>query len=499
MRPGRPAFRPSARAPGVALCLGLGAACAASRVPLPDPPRVLDPSELARWSKPPAPAPEVPSRLPLSISRLAFENGMHVTIVARPETLSTTISLNLPSMADPSAGRVTFMGVALRAGTMVSGGEVLMNPGLPGTTISVVTGRTGTTLAWEVLPRASDQGLLILGAFLLRPAFNLPDVAALAHQEVGEIARHSFSVPRMHELVHAAVPGLARPTSRDDAKSLVGMNRDLLLQIHAYTVRPEGAELIVVGPVDPDQVAAWAQTTFGAWRARRRADDPACAAWLGPVAPAHPEQARLERAQLQVVVGDFDPVVIVSVPGPAPESDDYLPFALLGDIIVERRAGTARVVRDMGATYGIHPSLQDEYAHFSLLDLGGQVDPELTRETLRAMVTDIRTLAESLQAVEVTNASRRRRHEIVASLGSNAAIAKLIRLQLRRGHDVRALPELLDEIARIDQDRCRDVARRFFSGAEPSLGVMGLAREVVDGLGLDVDVRYFVWRSGGHF
>jgi predicted Zn-dependent peptidase len=199
------------------------------------------------------------------------------------------------------------------------------------------------------------------------------------------------------------------------------------------------------------------------------------------------------------VVGDFDPVVIVSVPGPAPESDDYLPFALLGDIIVERRAGTARVVRDMGATYGIHPSLQDEYAHFSLLDLGGQVDPELTRETLRAMVTDIRTLAESLQAVEVTNASRRRRHEIVASLGSNAAIAKLIRLQLRRGHDVRALPELLDEIARIDQDRCRDVARRFFSGAEPSLGVMGLAREVVDGLGLDVDVRYFVWRSGGHF
>jgi predicted Zn-dependent peptidase len=466
---------------------------------LPDPPHVIDTSELARWSQPPAPAPEVPRRLPLSISRLALENGMHVTIVARPETLSTTISLHVPSMADPSAGRVTFMSAALRAGTMAPGGEVLVNPGLPGTTISVVTGRTGTTLAWEVLPRASDQGLLILGGFLLKPAFNLPDVAAQAHQEVGEIARHSFSVPRMHELVHAVVPGLARPTSREDAKGLVGMNRDLLLRIHACTVRPEGAELIVVGPVDPAQVAAWAHTIFGGWRAQRRADDPACADWLPPIAPAHPEQARLEHAQLQVVVGAFDPFVIVSVPGPAPESDDYLPFTLLAHIIVERRAGTARAFRDMGATYGIHPSMQDDYAHFSMLDLAGQVDPELARETLRAIVTDIRTLAESLQPAEITNASRRWRHEIIASLGSNAALAKLVRLQLRRGHDVRALPELLEEIAHIDQDRCRDVARRFLSGAEPSLGVMGLARKVVEGLGLDVDVRYFVWRSDGHF
>src|SRR5204863_289322 len=129
----------------------------------------------------------------------------------------------------------------------------------------------------------------------------------------------------------------------------------------------------------------WASAAFGAWRAARRADDPGCAAWLGPVAPVHPEQARLSRAQLQVAVGNFDPVVIVSVPGPAPESNDYLPFTLLAGIIARRSAGAAHVLRETGATYGIQARSDQSYAHLSVFDLAGQLEPAAAKEALRAM------------------------------------------------------------------------------------------------------------------
>jgi len=478
------------------ICCLVAGACAARKVAveLPGAPPPLGPRELEPWRRPPAPAPDVVRRLPLDVRRIALDNGMHVTVVPRPGTATTAIALHVPSMRDASDGPVAVMAEALRAGTHQAAGEMLINPKL-GAPIQIGTSNAGTVFSWEVLPRASALAVRLLAAFLLSPTFNPPDVTVQLRQALGRIERHSGSSDHMHDIVHAAFPGLKSPTPEDDAKGLIKLTPAILRQVHACTVRPEGAELVVVGPVTFEEVAAWAKVGLGGWRAMRPSADPSCAEWLRPQAPLHPEQARLSRTQLQIVYGEFDPVMIVSVPGPDPTSEDYLAFSLLTEIVAARGAGASRALRDMGATYGVNGSLYDGYAGLSLFDLFGQIDPEVSQNALRSLVADIRTVAKTLGPNEFNPVARHWRNEVVNSLGSNTAVASWVFWQLRRKREASALPELLGEIARIDVARCRDVAERWLSSAQPSIGVMGLPGRFVDGLGLDVHVTKFYWTN----
>jgi len=477
----------------VAFSAVLGGACAGRSVAVevPSAAPALGPTELAAWTSPPAPAADVVRRLPLAIRRATLDNGVHVTVVARPGTSTTAIALRVPSMRDSSTGPVAVMAAALRAGTRQAGDEMLINPKL-GQGIGIETSNTGTTFTWEVLPRASATAVRLLGAFVLSPAFNPPDVAVWQHQADGHILRYSTSIARLHDVVHSAFHGLERPTPEEDRKGLVKLTPAVLRAVHSCTLRPEGVELVVAGPISFEEVHAWAQAAFGGWRAARRSDDPACAAWLLPPAPAHPEQARLSRMELRIVYGRFDPEVVISVLGPDPTSDDYLTFGLLGQILAGRGAGASRALRDLGATYGIHGASHDDYAHLSLFDLSGQVDPEAAQDSLRKLLADIHTIADNLEGAELSRAVRRWRNEVIDSLASNRAAAEWALWQLRRGHEVSALPELLDEIGRVDLARCRDVGHRWLSAAQPSVGLMGLGR-FERGLDLDVHVRRSYW------
>ena len=469
-------------------------ACAARRVAveLPGTPPPLAPQDLALWKNPPPQAPDVVTRLPLDVRRIALDNGVHVTVVARPGTATTAIALRVPSMRDASNGPVAVMAKALRAGTRSGRDDLLINPKL-GEPIGIDTSNAGTLFSWEVLPRASATALGLLAAFALSPTFNPPDVTVHLRQELGLIQRHSGSLAHMHEIVHSAFPGLKGPTPEADAKGLVKMTPAMLRQVHACTLRPEGTELVVVGPVAFEDVATWAKAAFGGWRAARPPADPACAEWVRPPVPAHPELARLSRMELLIVYGYFDPVMIVSVPGPDPVSEDYLTFSLLTEVLAARSASASRALRDLGATYGIRGSSFDEYAGLSLFDLSGQIDPEAAQEALRTLVADMRTIADNLEAPEVSVVARRWRNEVVTSLGSNSATARWMFWQLRRGREASTFPALLGEIAGIDLARCRDVARRWLSPAQPSIGVMGLPGRFVKGLGLDVRVNKFYW------
>jgi len=477
----------------VAISAVLGSACAGRSVAVevPSAAPALGPGELAAWASPPAPAPDVVRRLPLTIRRATLDNGMHVTVIARPGTSTTAIALRVPTMRDSSTGPIAVMAEALRAGTRQGSDEMLINPKL-GRGIDIATSNTGTTFSWEVLPQASETAVRLLGAFVLSPAFNPPDVAVWQHQEHAQILRYSTSFARLHDIVHSAFPGLERPTPEEDRQGLVKLTPTVLRAVHACTLRPEGVELIVAGPVSFEEVQGWAKAALGGWHAARRSDDPQCAAWLLPPAPAHPERARLSRTELQIVYGRSDPVVLVSVLGPDPTSEDYLTFSLLTEILVDRGASASRALRDLGATYGIHGSSHDDYVHLSLFDLSGQVDPEAAQESLRKLLADIHSIADNLEAAELARVVRRWRNEVVDSLGSNKAAVQWGFWQLRRGREVSTLPDLLEEIAHLDLARCRDVARRWLSTAQPSIGLMGFGR-FERGLGLDAHVRKFYW------
>lgn len=495
----RPAPKcPARRLAAITCVLAAGCAGRARELQLPAAPPVLGPEELAPWSKPPAPAADVARRLPLAVERIALDNGLHLTVVARPDTSSTVVALRVPSMRDAGSGVVAVMADALRAGTRPGGGEMLINPKLGGP-IQIRTSNSGTTFSWEVLPRASATAVKLLAAFVLRPAFNPPDVTVRLHQDLARIQRYSGSLDRMKDIVHSAFPGVARPAPEADAEGLLKVTPAALRTVHACTLRPEGAELVVVGPLAVEQVKAWAREAFGDWRAARPSADPVCAERLRPPAPPGVEPAPLSRAELQIVYGNFDPWVIVSVPGPAPESEDYLPFLLLTDTLAARSTGASHALRDVGETYQIVGTAVDDYAQVSLFDLSGQVDPEASQEALRTLVADIRSIGDNLTPSELSVVARRWRNVMFDSFDSNATVVRWIFRHLRRGRPVGTLADVPQEIEHLDVTRCREVAHRWLSRAQPSIGLTGMPGRVVQGLGIDVHVTRYYWSDVAAF
>jgi predicted Zn-dependent peptidase len=211
------------------------------------------------------------------------------------------------------------------------------------------------------------------------------------------------------------------------------------------------------------------------------------------VLAADPARTRLERGELQIIYGAaMDPLVIIDVPGPAIDSPDYVPFLLLTEVLESRRTGAAWDLRHAGGTYGIHARLVDGYPHLTLLELQGQVEPDMVQPALRGLVADLHGVATNLQESELEAVKRRARNGLVNWLTSNQAIATLALNHARRGLGVAQLLDSPNELERVDLARCREVAERWLSSSAPSMAVTG---PVGRGLDLHVNVRERRWTS----
>jgi predicted Zn-dependent peptidase len=468
----------------------LSAACASTRLPLPAPPPVRDVAQLSNWREPPPIAPEPETRLAWSVTRTQLANGLGVTVVSRPGTRSLAMQLRVPGAHDTSEGPVAVMAEALRAGTRHGKGEPLVNPQLGFVPIDIWTDSVGTTFLWQVLPRAGEQAVGLLADFVRSPAFVASEVEIRLRQELASIQRDSSSLAHVSSVARSSFPGLERPTYAEDARGLFKLKPAILRQVHTCTLRPEGAELVVVGPVEPEQVNGWATAAFGSWKPSAENDAAGCERWRKPATPLEPKASRLDAPLLQIIyAGRLDPWLFVVVPGPDVASDDFLPFALLAQVLDSRDSGSAKELRHMGATYGIHAGIYDRYAGLSLLELQGQVEASNAKAALRSLVEDIRGLASTLQESELDAVKRRWRNDIVNSFSANEAVAQRMHWQLRRGRNPEELPNLPNELMQVDVVRCRQVAERWLQNAQPSLTVAGVPVKLVQGLGLGVKVR----------
>ena len=468
-------------------------ACAPARPPLPPAPAAASPEQLAPWSQPPPLAPEERSDVQLSIKHAKLPNGLGVTVAVTKGT-ATSLQLWLPGARDRSQGAVTAMVNALRAGTRDNSKEPFFNPRIALTPIGSWTDAVGTTFYWRVPERGTQQALSLLGSYVRDPVFDQNEVQLQLQQQLASIRGASAPLNQLPQLARSGIPGLERPSNELDARGLFHLPPATLQQIHRCNLQPTNAELVVVGPVAPDSVVAWATAALGSWHADPAASAAACADWLTPALPEHPEQARRDRPLLLVIYGMLgDPWLTIDVPGPAIDSPDYLAFELLSKLLEEHHAGSARALRHAGATYGIHVDAYDRYPRLSVLEIRGQVEPEQAQRALRGLIEDIRSIAGRLDAAELEAVKRRWRTETVSSWAHSEGLAGALQWQLRRGHDAEELVKVLDEGQQIDVARCREVAERYLKQAQPSIAVTGLTQGIVKGLGLDAELRQVVW------
>jgi predicted Zn-dependent peptidase len=472
------------------LCILALCACAPARAPLPPPPPQKSLIELMPWEKPPPPAPEPVLSLPMSMQRVPLANGLNVTIVTRPETKLTALALWVPTAGDLSDGQVAVMADALRAGTRMKDNGVLVNPRLAFEPITVETDAAGTTLAWQALPRATAQALQLLSSFAFKPVFDPEETETRLRGALSAILDDANGIGHLAKLARRALPGLDIPTPEHDARGLFKLKPDVLRHVHRCTMLPRGAELSVVGPLPPERVEAWARAAFGDVAAAPR--DASCEG-LG-VAPFDPEQHALSRLELTIVYGgSFDPTLVITLPGPAPSSDDYPPFALMSELLQARDEGAAQALRHMGATYGIHMGLTSSFPGMTLLEVTGQVEPENAQNALRQIVEDMHALPETITEAQLDEVKRRARNAYINTLSDNRAVARSAIWQARRGRAPEALKEWPNEIMQISIERCREVARRWLADAQPSVAVAGVPVKLAQGLGLGAHVREMYW------
>lgn len=461
---------------------------------LPSPPPRVPQSELARWQQPPPLTREVPMRLRWTSTRVRLENGLGVTLIARPEGRTTAIRLWVPTARDVSDGPVTAMAECLRAGTRHGSGDVLLNPKLGGVSLEITTGQAGTYFEWDVLPQATKQAIELMNSFVLRPAFDEGEVKLRLQERIAAIQRWSGSLDHLVQTAYNGIPGLESPSPEQEIRALLKLGAKDMKELHGCTMLPATSELVVVGPMGPETVVPWITSTFSGWRAEMSPEDPACRRWALPAMPADPAKSTLSRIELQVVyASNPDPWLAMVVPGPGVESNDYLPFSLLGDVLTRRKDGSTQNMRHAGSTYGIHSEIRSGYQRFSSLELRGLVEPSMAQEAIQGIVADLHTIADTVTESELEDAKRAMRTRILHAFASNSAVASYALGQIRRGRDPRSLEELLNEPLQVSLAQTRQVANRWMASAVPSIAISGATRRLVVGLGLDVHVQRFYW------
>jgi len=498
------ALGPSAeRASGaarLAVCVCASAlACSAAPLPLPAAPAQKTSSELAHWQTPPPLAPERRLDLEWHVERERLGSGLGISAVSRPESAVTSIALWVPTARDTGHGAVAAMVEALRAGTLSSDGVTRIDPRLARQPIAVSTDANGSFFSWIVLPRATERALGWLGDFVTHPSFEPEATRIVLQQVLAVVQRDSGTARHIADVARDALPGIQIASPERDARGLFRLTPDVLRQVHRCALSARGAELVVVGPESAAEMLRWARAAFtgfgGSGASSRSApaaqDAAGCAEWA--LAADVDAASSRDRLDVQIIYGGaFDPWVVLVVPGPALDSDDYLPFALLARVLDGRDSGAARL-RHMGATYGIHSRIEEGYPGGVLLELEGQVAPDGAQGALRRLIEDIRGLSRSLQAPELEEVKRRWRTAFVNSLANDATLARAALWQLRRGRTPEAVKSLPDELSQITLERCREVAAKWLNDAQPSIAIAGLPVKLLRGLGFRTNVRRNYW------
>ena len=427
---------------------------------------------------------------PYPIHTRTLDNGLSVTVVTREGNSPTGLRLWLPSAADRSVGPVAVMSDALRAGTRVDANTVLVNPRLAYEPIHIDTRATGTTFSWQVLTRGTEAALGILGHFVFHPAFEPLATRERFQASLTRIQNHSVGLSHLADIARGALPGLELPTPEHDARGIFKLTPEALARVHRCVMSPAGAELVVAGPLGFEQVEPWARAAFGSIAAQP--SDPSCAEFSVP--PLSARSVKAEQIQLGIVYGGaFDPIAMMSMPGPAPSSPEYLPFSLLAEVLEARDVGSAQGLRHMGATYGIHFTVNDTFPGLSLLEVQGQIDQENIQMAVRQVIEDIRSLADTLSEDQLDEVKRRWRNGYVNALANNGALATAALGQIRRGQPPEALGQWPNELMKISVEQCRATARNWFADAQPSIAVAGLPGKLVRGLNLSARIRAMRW------
>ena len=358
---------------------------------LPEPPRSHAAAGIDRTRRP---SPAVPRAFePPTPERRRLSNGVEALVVERRGIPAVAFALVLDAggAGDPSSlpGLASFATAMLQEGTDGrNSSQIADEMEFMGSQLATATGRESTTLAAETLTRHFPRALEIAADLAQNAAFPEDEIARLRQERLTSLRRMkddpaAMAARLLPGLILGRESAFGHPLSGTE-ESVTAISRDDMAGYHRRRYRPDGATLVVVGDVSPDEAAQLGEQWLGGWRAAEDGDAPTAAPYNAPAASE-------TTLYLMDKPGAAQSVIRVGLPSVARRHPDYPALVLFnqlfGGLFTARLNMNLR--EDKGYSY-VYRSWIEWHRGFSLFMAGGGVQTAVTREAVEETLRELR-------------------------------------------------------------------------------------------------------------
>lgn len=409
------------------------------------------------------------------VRRERLDNGLTVVVASRPGVPLAAVRLlvRAGSSLDPAGrfGLAHLTASAVRRGTRRrTGAEVDAEVEALGAELGAGVDEDAASIGFSAPLEALPRLLGVLADVAMHPTFPAREVDRLRRREVAALA-HDLDEPGVvaDRAALAAAYG-AHPyghASEGRGRHLAAVRRGDLAAFHARHWRPSRATLLVVGPVDPEEVLALARRRLGGWRGAAGGE-----VEVAPPAPPAPgvlvvDRPELTQAQLRI-----------AGPGFPRSSADHpagvVAGAVLGGGFTSRLMEAIRVER--GLSYGVRARFASGRAG-GLFFVASFTKVETAGQLVQVALDELARFREGGPTEEELARVRGFLGGLYPlSLETHEAWAeKLAEVELY-GLPADEVGGFLDRIGRVDAEACRALARRLLPGERRVVVAVGPAR-----------------------
>ncbi len=409
---------------------------------------------------------------PLRVGRVAqttLDNGLAVMVVARPQVPRLEFRLTVPAGAalGPSAAVSELLSMGLPLGTR-SMDQAQLSERIQdlGGALQVHQDEDRLYLQAAALSEAEEDLYQLLSELVTEPEFPSSDLATeraklLDGLRMARATPHFPASETLHALIYGDHP-YGRPAPSDSAVTRAG--RQALLDFHHLTFSPWGAQITVVGAVEPRRTLARLRRVFSSWSGPRRV----------PSVPAVRPQGYAGVTFIPRP-GSVQTVVMTGSSGPTHGHPDHIALtlatAVLGGGFTSRMMNNLR--EDKGYTYSPHARLENH-----LRDGLAVASMEVRNEVTGAAFAELRHELARLCTTEVPEAELATSKSYLAGarvimLQTQAGLASALAQVRARGLDHRYLEQYSTRLQQTSAAAVRAAAVRYLAPAAMTTVMVG--------------------------
>jgi zinc protease len=412
-----------------------------------------------------------------TITRVALPNGITVYAYANPSTRSVVVSGGLDgggALHDPAA----HSGLAvMTAGMVMRGTQNHDFQGLAaslediGADFGVSAGVHGVSFGGKALAEDLPTLLDVMAEVLRRPTFPAEHLELLRGevmtwlkyglQDTRRQAAQAFR-QTLYPEAHPYYRG-----SRGTLETVPTLTADMLREFHAQHYGAKGMTVVIVGNIDPAQVADLVQARLGDW------DNPRQPEWSA-VAPV--EMGQGVRRAFVPIAGKTQSDVVLGVVGPSRKADDFqaarMANSILGEFGMMGRVGENVRVKN-GMAYYASSRLEGGHGPGAWAISAG-VNPVNVERAIELSVQEVRQMAETLVTDEEIEDNRSYfTGRLPLQLESNEGVAGTIASMVEFDLGLDYLTELPGIIAGLTREDVMESVRRYWQPDSYVVSVSG--------------------------